>query len=132
MAWNADPSHQGKPCSNVNNVQNSTTFDALQARNFHSAYESGVQCNCLSCSVNALQTRGTFPPCQLDLADLCLAQGLGNHRVAMQLFWILVHLHLQQQHPGLGNAEAVFWLIHQAFLSANAPPDHDSLGARLP
>ena len=53
------------------------------------------------------------------------AQGLRNHKVAMQLFWVLVHLDLQQQHPGQGNPEAVFWQIHQAFLNANAPPHYN-------
>lgn len=45
----------------------------------------------------------------------------------MQLFWILTHLDIQQQHPGQGNAEAVFWQTHQAFLDAGAPAEYDMI-----
>jgi len=52
-------------------------------------------------------------------------QALGNHKVSMQLFRILVHLDIQQPRPGQGNPEVVFWQLHRAFQAANADPDYD-------
>ena len=48
-----------------------------------------------------------------------------HHPVSMQLFQILIHLDIQQMHPGQGDAEAVFWRMHRAFQAANADPCYD-------
>ena len=48
-----------------------------------------------------------------------------HHPVSMQLFQILVHLDIQQPHPGQGNPADVFWKMYQAFQAANADPAYD-------